>query len=293
MKKLEQITPSIRIAHHYRFSENRFSEMNRVGYCYALHLFDSGRGKVQIDGTMHNAAKGTLIFLRPDQPHSFFPDPVNPFSSFNIYYEPWRRPALNTSMHLVRDKSEYDKAMLTPVMDCPELEHMPNVLQLENQPAVFEMMALIVESHQNTGEPYAEAMENSLLYALLLQLFMWRAHQAAYDSRIQRIKERLDMDSSLNYLDLMEQEGLKKSQFHRLFLEVTGLPPRAYCLRNQMKQAVTELLESRKSISEIADSLGFPSIHYFSKRFKSYYGVSPKAYREGKQIRWDGPSESQ
>jgi len=284
MKKLEHVTPSIRIAHHYRFSKDRIPETNRVGYCYALHLFDSGRGKVQIDGTMFNAGKGTLVFLRPDQPHSFFPDEVNPFSSFNIYYEPWRRPAMNTSKHLARDKSEYDQSMLTPVLDCPELEHMPNVLQLQHQPAVFEMMALIIESHENAARPYAEEIENSLLYALILQLYMWSSRQAAYDSRIQRIKERLDLDSSLNYLDLMEREGLKKSQFHRLFLEVTGLPPRAYCLRNQMKQAVTELLESRKSISDIAESLGFPSIHYFSRRFKAYYGISPKAYREGMQL---------
>ncbi|WP_237763041.1 AraC family transcriptional regulator [Paenibacillus sp. A3] len=39
------------------------------------------------------------------------------------------------------------------------------------------------------------------------------------------------------------------------------------------------LLESRQSVTSISDNLGYDSIHYFSKQFAAYYGISPTAFR--------------
>ena len=60
---------------------------------------------------------------------------------------------------------------------------------------------------------------------------------------------------------------------------MTGMPPYAYWTKRQMERAAASLLESDKSVTDIADWLGYTSIHHFSKQFAAYYGVSPSAYR--------------
>jgi AraC-like DNA-binding protein len=46
-----------------------------------------------------------------------------------------------------------------------------------------------------------------------------------------------------------------------------------------MQRAARMIEEDRLNISEIADKLGFPSIHYFSTSFKKHWGVTPTEYR--------------
>lgn len=48
--------------------------------------------------------------------------------------------------------------------------------------------------------------------------------------------------------------------------------------RLKIQAAKVMIREQKQSITEIAESLGIGSIHYFSKLFKKYTGISPKEY---------------
>ena len=52
------------------------------------------------------------------------------------------------------------------------------------------------------------------------------------------------------------------------------------CLSQILKlnQAKIMIHEHNQTISEISDILGFTSIHYFSRKFKLQYGISPTDY---------------
>ncbi len=63
------------------------------------------------------------------------------------------------------------------------------------------------------------------------------------------------------------------------FLELTGMGFKEYTQMLKMEQASRLLYSSGKSVSEIAEELGFCDIHYFSRRFKLYYGCPPNALR--------------
>lgn len=67
------------------------------------------------------------------------------------------------------------------------------------------------------------------------------------------------------------------------FVELTGMSFKEYTQMLKMEQASRLLYSSEKSVSEIAEELGFCDIHYFSRRFKMYYGCPPNALRNKKQ----------
>jgi AraC-like DNA-binding protein len=51
-----------------------------------------------------------------------------------------------------------------------------------------------------------------------------------------------------------------------------------YINKYRLEQSKHLLMESNYNITQIADMLGFTSIHYFSRQFKSHFGISPSEY---------------
>ena len=64
---------------------------------------------------------------------------------------------------------------------------------------------------------------------------------------------------------------------NKLFGKELGETPFSYITRRRMELAC-ELLRERCSVGEIARLLGYSEIYQFSRAFKKYYGVSPKAF---------------
>lgn len=71
------------------------------------------------------------------------------------------------------------------------------------------------------------------------------------------------------------------------FLELTGMSFKEYTQMLKMEYASRLLYSSSMSISEIAEELGFCDIHYFSRRFKMYYGCPPNALRSKSRQKGD------
>lgn len=80
---------------------------------------------------------------------------------------------------------------------------------------------------------------------------------------------------------LAEKSFLSEAYFCRLFKSGTGESPVGYIKRFRVGKAAAMLRESDKSITEIAVSVGFSDCNYFSRVFRSFFGVSPAEYRNG------------
>lgn len=73
--------------------------------------------------------------------------------------------------------------------------------------------------------------------------------------------------------------GLSLSRFEHLFKEIHGCAPQQYKQREQILVAKELLLNTDRSIAEIADVVGFSDPLYFSRIFKQRTGFSPSAFR--------------
>lgn len=73
--------------------------------------------------------------------------------------------------------------------------------------------------------------------------------------------------------------GRSPAQTIRIFRRGTGMTPYHYLLKKKMEAASKLLRESRMRIAGIAQTLGFHDEYYFSRLFRRFYGVPPKAFR--------------
>jgi AraC-like DNA-binding protein len=97
------------------------------------------------------------------------------------------------------------------------------------------------------------------------------------DSAVLYMQEHIDENISLN--ELSKHYNYSVSRFSNLFRNKTGYAPIDYFLQMKMQKACQQLDFSNDSIKAIAFGMGFDDPYYFSKRFKTIIGVSPKKYR--------------
>lgn len=90
-----------------------------------------------------------------------------------------------------------------------------------------------------------------------------------------------DIGNAPGLQELADEYHMNVKYLGEQFKKETGLGYVQYILKLKMAFAAVRLLHSEDKIYEIAYSLGYNDLDYFSKSFKKMTGISPKAYREG------------
>jgi AraC family L-rhamnose operon transcriptional activator RhaR len=78
---------------------------------------------------------------------------------------------------------------------------------------------------------------------------------------------------------LAAQVHVRPGYLTRMFATVAGLPPMAYLRRRRLELATTLLANSKRPVSEVSNLVGWPNSNYFTRRFRTEFGLSPRAYR--------------
>ncbi len=92
------------------------------------------------------------------------------------------------------------------------------------------------------------------------------------------IEESLDKKIDLNLL--AKKSALSKYHFHRIFKALVGEQPLKYVEKRRLTRAAFELLNTNRSIIDIAFDFGFGSHESFTRVFKKRYLTSPSQYRK-------------
>jgi len=97
--------------------------------------------------------------------------------------------------------------------------------------------------------------------------------------KIMRIEAKLvEVNQLPNINFLARDSGMSLTKFRKLFKEIYGLPVYEYYAKNRIEKAKI-LLNDGFSVSEVATQLGYKKLHFFSKSFKSYTGLSPSVFQ--------------
>lgn len=102
-----------------------------------------------------------------------------------------------------------------------------------------------------------------------------------YHQRMDRVAEHIsaNLDGPIDLLILAEVANLSSYHFHRIYHAIAGETVAATIKRLRMQRAVTDLVQSGRSIKEIAARSGYHDVSVFSRVFKQTYGIPPAQYR--------------
>ena len=89
-----------------------------------------------------------------------------------------------------------------------------------------------------------------------------------------------NLSASLTVSAVAEALGVSKSTLQKRFKAELSVSIGEFIDDAVLSKARSLVSESRMTLGEISESLGFSDQFYFSRRFKTKYGVSPREYRK-------------
>ena len=90
-----------------------------------------------------------------------------------------------------------------------------------------------------------------------------------------------NLKSDISVLDIASEGCYSLYHFIRLFQSITGLSPKKYLLQRRLTEALFQLKETNKKITDIAFDFQFGSHEAFTRIFSKHFGVTPSKVRNG------------
>ena len=101
-------------------------------------------------------------------------------------------------------------------------------------------------------------------------------------SRVRRVMTYIDenLDQICPLERLAQEACLSPFHFNRVFAACTGETVKHYWIRARMVYAALSLVHTNRRVIDIAMDIGYESHNAFSKAFRTWHGISPRAYRD-------------
>ncbi len=227
---------------------------------FHLVMLQAGRATYTLEGQTVRLGRGTLILVGPGLPHSAEPDP-----------QAWPH-LLTARFRLLAANRPY-----------PLAETFWLTRELADAPRFAEWLAELFRLYSaGTPDPLCAVAGRALLTRLLAELARQPvAGTPTLDPRIESVRQRIweHPEQAFTIAQLARLAELSPRRFKPLFTSQVGLPPRQYQIKIRGERARELLLETDRSLKQIAFALGYPDQFAFSKQFKQLAGCSPRAYR--------------
>lgn len=93
------------------------------------------------------------------------------------------------------------------------------------------------------------------------------------------VREHLS-ENTLSVGSIAEKLQIHRTTLHRAVLNSLGTGPKQYILKCRVQEAISMILDSKRSFKEIAQECGFEEQNYFSKVIRAHIGKPPGELRK-------------
>lgn len=84
---------------------------------------------------------------------------------------------------------------------------------------------------------------------------------------------------AISLCDVAQAVGYSPAYLTNLMRQQTGKSVHRWLVERRMAQAIALLLKTEKTVSQIAETVGYQDVCHFSRYFRQFYGTSPQAWR--------------
>ena len=259
------ISSSLDISEIYtKFYQEKGTNYNFSGEKHSyweLTYVDKGELLTTIDGVSYHLKQGDLIFYAPMQFHtqSTFEKISSSYLTINFKMNFNHADLLCNKIFSLKRDSYFIVTKL--------IEELSNDNLYSNDLSLCYLKQLIIQMlrldnshfHSKPTTHMQQTYENELLNDILLYID-------------DNIYEKISVST------LCDHFCISTSMLHSLFRKNMNNTAKKYINELKLSKSKELIRNSTHTLSEISEMLGFSSIHYFSKKFKSYFNISPTEY---------------
>lgn len=237
---------------------------------------DSGSLDYKTSGEMHHLSRGEIIFHRPGVLHGTFCDGEHSASFFNMIFSSKSR-----AMKCFEERPIRVPLDLIPLLD--------SIIK-ESERTYFVSRDILQKriDAPDDGEQIVQSLTE--LFLLRLRRHILKKNDISSHSGLRAENFEFSTDEIVKYLSenitsnisldkLAEHFHFGKTYLCVQFKKKTGKSIIDYFLDIKISKSKTLLRETKDTIAQISDMLGFGSPEYFSRIFKKRTGYSPTEFR--------------
>ncbi len=255
---------------------------------YLIVYIGSGGGVFTVGGETFPVGPGDLVWIPPDTLHEMRGTSRQMrcvYAHFDLLYDPARSHWDGCIPGGTLDLSQVGRWMHPP-FEVEPIASWKGLFRLPNHARIAPLLG-IIHRERSLSPTHGALLVSGLMSQLVAEMI--RGVQAGggggppSEQKARQAAARI-MDDCTGRLDmkaLATDLSLSPSHLRRSFRKVHGKSPRRIHVEAKMRRACELLVYSEKNVSEIADSLGFSTVHNFSRAFKNAMGVPPRAYKKG------------
>ena len=201
----------------------------------------------------------------------------------------------------------YDSHKLNiPMMDCWQMPLFERICPGKNLPDSSAVLKPVIQLDQETlatAVKGCEELDSELktlrpgnqfgAFTKFLELLLLLARHST-EKKLTSGK-RIGIDNVIAYIDehftenipvekMLKTANMSRRNFFRWFRISTGYTPMEFVIRKRLQLSVHYLIETDKSIGELAIICGFYDSNFFSKQFRKEFHCSPREFRNNNGV---------
>jgi AraC-like DNA-binding protein len=242
------------------------SELGKIIFQYTL----KGEGEITIDNQTTRLKTGEAFFVNVPSNHQYyFPEDSEEWEFIHITL--YGQEALRSFEEIIKSNGyilKLDKES-TPIQIIFNLYH-----EVVNNG--------ISDVYQASSNAYAFLMELKRTLQSKGKAGVSKKYPKSIEKAIEFIHDNYSRPLALD--EIVEASGVSKYHFSRLFNDTMNITPLNYVVKIRMQKAIRLLKNEDLTIEEISQQVGYANGNYFSKAFRSVFGVSPGKYRNNRSF---------
>ena len=285
MTRLEKLfaVDGIFTIHYFEFGKDYKFLGERHDFWETVYI-DKGEAEICMDGEWKKADCGDMIFHAPMQFHNIRANGVIA-PNIAIFTFACNSPAMEFFNDMVIRIGAEEKALIG------------KIITLGKKAFVTPLDDPFTTGLERSGEPAYEQLIGIYIEELLLRLYLRSRGESIKQAELENenstaaeaaryMKENIGKPLCIS--DISRAIMKSESELKRAFRNETGTGVMTY-FRNMKITAAKQMLRSGKmNVTEISEALGYESIHYFSRQFKTMTGMTPSEYMHSIKSRLDG-----
>ncbi|MCC8045682.1 MAG: AraC family transcriptional regulator [Clostridiales bacterium] len=242
---------------------------------YEIHYIQEGYGQLTAEDKRYDITPNTLFVTGPHVRHAQTPVPQDPMQEYCIYLRvmgdtPKNREKsillsqfLDTAFWFGQDRHGMS-TLVKQLFD--ELEKRRIGYRKQIEMLIAQMMICMVrnyESGMGTEKEAGDTSQEEGRAFLIEEYFLYEYQKPS----LKELAGRL-------LLSERQTQRLLQNLYGKTFLQKK--------VEARMSAAAVLLQDPEKSVTVIAEELGYSSLEHFSAEFRRYYGMSPRKYRQAR-----------